>query len=104
MTPIMHEYDIYLPTKQTDGRRFAESQIREIKRKLAQVFGGYTQLTQGCEGVWKLNGATFRDEITIIRVLDNGGCDFDMPAFRKTLEQMLEQEHILIVDREVKIL
>ena len=100
----MHEYVIYLPRKQTDGRDVSVLEIQGIKRTLAQAFGGYTQMTQRCEGVWRLDGVTFRDEITIIRVLDNGRCNFDMSSFRKTLERKLNQEHILIVDREVRTL
>ncbi len=100
----MHEYEIYLPRKQPDGHAVSESEIDGIKRKLEQVFGGYTEMTQSCEGVWRLDGVTFRDEITIIRVLDNGRADFDMAEFRKTLERRLNQEHVLIVGREVSIL
>jgi hypothetical protein len=79
-------------------------EIQGIKRTLAQVFGGYTQMTQRSEGVWKLDGVTFRDEITIIRVLDNGKCSFDIAHFRQELERKLNQDHILIVQRDVKIL
>jgi hypothetical protein len=100
----MHEYDIYLPTRRTDGREVNESVIQEIKHKLAQTFGGYTQMTQRCEGVWKYDGVIFRDEIMIIRVLDSGQCNLDMAGFRKMLETTLNQERILIVDREVKLL
>src|SRR5262249_41485398 len=100
----MHEYDIYLPTRRTDGGEVNESLIQEIKSKLAQTFDGYTQMTQRCEGVWKYDGVIFRDEIMIIRVLDSGQCDPDIASFRKMLEETLNQERILIVDREVKLL
>ena len=46
---------------------------------------------------------TFRDEVTLVRVLDDGKANFDMGAFKKTLEAELRQESVLIVEREVGV-
>ncbi len=46
---------------------------------------------------------TFRDEVTIDRVLDNGKSHFDMPAFKKKLEASVHQESVLLVAREVGV-
>lgn len=51
-----------------------------------------------------MGGVTFRDEVTIVRVLDDGTADFDMRAFKKTLEGVLEQDTVLIVEREVTVI
>lgn len=89
----MREYEIYLPAQ--------PGAIEKIKDELVEAFGGYTEVTQQCEGVWKIGGVAFRDDISIIRVLDDGAADFDMRAYRRDLEQRLEQEHVLITVREV---
>jgi hypothetical protein len=89
----MREYELYLPTQ--------PGEIEKIKGELVDAFGGYTEVTQRCEGVWKIGGVAFRDEISIIRVLDDGAADFDMRAYRRDLEERLEQEHVLITVREV---
>jgi predicted amino acid-binding ACT domain protein len=97
----MREYEVYLPMKQSDGREVDPGEIRKIKEQLAQEFGGYTEVTQRCEGVWQIGGVIFRDQITIVRVLDDGRAEVDMAAFRSALEQKLKQERVLIVVREV---
>ena len=47
-------------------------------------------------------GVTFHDEITILRVLDDGSAHFDLPAFKCDLQQRLDQKSILIVDRDAE--
>jgi hypothetical protein len=97
----MREYEVYLPMKQSDGCEVDPGEIRKIKDRLAHEFGGYTEVTQRCEGVWKIGGVIFRDEITIVRVLDDGRNEIDMATFRSALEKQLKQERVLIVAREV---
>lgn len=100
----MKEYEIYLPTTHNDGRPTDRAEIARLKATLAKAFGGYTHLRQRSEGSWSMGGVTFRDEVTIVRVLDDGTADFDMRAFKKTLEGVLEQDTVLIVEREVTVI
>ncbi|MES2572851.1 MAG: hypothetical protein V4710_22700, partial [Verrucomicrobiota bacterium] len=72
--------------------------------KLMEVYGGYTHLKHRSEGAWRMGGVTFRDEVTIMRVLDDRSTVFDMPAFKKQIEIALKQEAILIIARDVKII
>lgn len=97
----MKEYDIYLPMASSQGGGTDASKLEEIKGKLAQAFGGYTHFRSRNEGLWRMGSASFRDEVTIIRVLDDGSAKFDMSHFKKELERDLEQESILIVAHEV---
>ena len=99
----MKEYEIYLPTTYNDGTPIDPAIIRRLKDTLAAAFGGYTHLRQRSEGSWSIGGVTFRDEITIVRVLDSGAADFDMGAFKKAVESALTQESVLIVEREVRV-
>jgi hypothetical protein len=80
----MTEFEIYLPTTRNDGTSINLAVIDKLKQKLARAFGGYTHLQQRSEGVWSMGGVMFRDEVT-------------------KLEADLEQESVLIVAREVRV-
>ena len=99
----MREFEIYLPTKHNDGTDVDPAEITRIKATLSKAFGGYTHLDQRSEGVWRMGGVMFRDEVTIVRVLDDGSSGFDMAAFRSELETVLKQDNVLIVTRDVGI-
>ncbi len=99
----MKEYEIYLPTTHNDGSPTDPAEIDRVKEVLSKAFGGYTHLRQRSEGAWSMGGVTFRDEVTIIRVLDDGTARFDMPAFKKSVEQALRQKSVLIVERAVNV-
>ncbi|MEA3207473.1 MAG: hypothetical protein QOE70_530 [Chthoniobacter sp.] len=86
-----------------DGTPVDGGEIQRIKDKLAKTFGGYTHLTQRSEGAWRMGGVTFRDEVTIVRVLDDGSANFEMPAFKKSIEVALKQEEVLIISRAVAV-
>jgi hypothetical protein len=100
---LVKEYEIYLPTTDNDGTPVDPEVVERLKNSLAQAFGGYTHQRSRSEGAWKLGGVVFRDEVTIVRVFDHGGVEFDLRAFKKQVEEELRQESILIVEREVKI-
>lgn len=77
--------------------------LAAAKETLAKAFGNYTHMAQRSEGAWKMGGVTFRDDVTLVRVLDDGAAGTDLQHFKKKLERELEQEMILIVSREVAI-
>ena len=98
----MQEYEIYLPTTHNDGSAVDPAEIERVKATLTTAFGGYTHFNQRSEGAWRMGGVTFRDEVTIVRVLDDGTSGFDMKAFKTQLEAALRQDTVLIVAREVR--
>jgi len=100
----MQEYEIYLPTTSNDGEPVDGAEIQGIKDTLVRAFGGYTHLTHRSEGAWRMGGVTFHDEVTIVRVLDDGSASFDMMAFKKSIETSLHQDAVLIVSRQVTAL
>jgi hypothetical protein len=100
----MKEYEIYVPTVHNDGIPTDAAEIAGLKRTLTKVFGGYTHLRQHSEGEWRIGGVTFRDEVTILRVLDDGTANFDMRLLKKTLEKAFKQKSLLIVAREVSVI
>jgi hypothetical protein len=99
----MNEYEIYLPSAHNDGSPVDLAKVERFKAELANAFGGYTHLRQGSEGAWRMGGVTFRDEVTIVRVLDDGSARFDMVEFKKSVERALRQENVLIVQRTVQL-
>ena len=99
----MREFEIYLPMTMKDGTPIDGGEIQRIKDQLVKTFGGYTHLKHRSEGAWRMGGVTFRDEVTIVRVLDDGSADFDMSAFKKSIEAALRQEEMLIIAREVGV-
>ena len=99
----MREYDIFLPTTLDDGTPIQEAEISAIKTHLAQAFGGYTHFDQKSEGAWRVGGVTFRDVVTVVRVLDDGSTNFDMAQFAQQIARRLEQRSILVVCRDVTV-
>src|SRR5436190_1700038 len=83
------ECEIYLPAKHNDGRAVDAGLIESIKARLANAFGGYTHLQHRSEGAWRMGGVTFTDEVTIVRVLDDGKSAFNMADFKHYLERVL---------------
>jgi hypothetical protein len=97
------EYEIYLPTTENDGTPVDPRLITAVKKLVNDTFGGYTHLRQRNEGRWTMGGVTFVDEVTILRVLNERGSAFDMVEFKRMLEELLRQESVLIVEREVRV-
>jgi hypothetical protein len=99
------EYDIYIPLNDNKGRAFPMRVIEETKKRLVELFGGFTDFRHRNEGVWKVGGVAYRDEILILRVLTRD--DKARPKLRKlkeSLQQKLAQENILIIERRVAAL
>ena len=59
----MQEYDIYLPTRHSDGTSVPVKEIEKMKAKLTDAFGGLTHRKQRSDGLWRAEGATFREEV-----------------------------------------
>lgn len=98
----MQEFEIYLPTTSNRGVPVDGAKIQRIKDTLFRAFGGYTHLDHRFEGAWRMGDVTFYDEVTIVRVLDDGSVNFDMATFKRSIEADLEQEAVLIIAREVR--
>jgi hypothetical protein len=99
----MREFELYLPMTTNDGGPVDAAAIQRIKETLMQAFGGYTHLDQRFQGAWSMGGVTFREDVTILRVLDDGTARFDMYAFKAMIESALKQQKVLIVERAVNV-
>jgi hypothetical protein len=101
MRPLF-EYDLYFPLS-GDGAKSVTTELERIKKELTQFFGGLTDFRHRGEGSWKMGGVTFRDEVILLRVL---GDDRDrarqfMQDITRELKHSLDQEDILVIEREV---
>jgi hypothetical protein len=100
------EYDVYLPLTYNDGTRVEPEKIAAVKKRLQKRFGGLTFFPQRTEGLWKVGGATFRDDMVICRVLSDKVRE-SREFFRRLKEELeaeLHQKDVLIVERKVEVL
>ena len=77
-----------------------------MQQQLLDQFGGLTFFPQPNEGFWTVAGITYRDAIVIYRVLTSDAQEARqfLSALKERLKEELEQEDILIVERDVETL
>jgi urease accessory protein UreH len=95
----LYEYDLYFPL--TGAQAAAE--LTRVKQELTEAFGGLTDFRHRSEGTWKMGGVTMRDEVVLLRVLGDNreNARRVLRRLAAELETSLEQEEILVVEREV---
>ena len=100
----MREYEIYIPTKANDGTPLNAALVHRIKAKLVETFGGYTHMTQQMEGAWRMGEVEFRDDVTILRVLDAGTGTAQIADVKEAIRRELNQSEVLVVERSVHVI
>jgi hypothetical protein len=100
------EYDPYVPLTYNDGTPIEPKTIEQIGQGLLEQFGGVTFFPQPNEGFWQMGGVTFRDQIVIFRVLSANArrARRYFRTLKRELKTRLEQEEILVVERDVETL
>jgi hypothetical protein len=100
------EYELYVPLFYNSGSPIEMKKIEAIGERLLDQFGGVTFFPQRNEGMWKMGSVVFRDEIVIFRVL-TGKVRLARQFFRQLKEALkrdLQQEEILIVEKDAELL
>ena len=102
----MKEYDLFVPLYYNDGRPVEPQTFQALQQRLLQQFGGLTFFPQPNQGLWTIAGITYRDEIVIYRVITSDVQEARRfwSEFKERLKQELQQEAILIVERDVETL
>ena len=102
----MKEYDLFVPLYYNDGRPVEPQTFQALQQRLLQQFGGLTFFPQPNQGLWTIAGITYRDEIVIYRVITSDVQEARQfwSEFKERLKQELQQEEILIVERDVETL
>jgi hypothetical protein len=100
------EYDIFLPLRYNDGNPIEASKFQEVQEQLLAQFEGLTYFPQANQGIWKLAGVTYRDEIVIFRVLasDSRRARRLLRNLKEKLKAEFAQEEIFIIERDVNTL
>lgn len=102
----MKEYDLFVPLYYNDGSPVEPDKILELKKRLLDQFDGLTFFPQPNEGFWRAAGVTYRDEILVFRVLASDAPEARgfFAELKEELKRELNQEEVLIVQRDVDIL
>lgn len=102
----MKEYDLFIPLRYNDGSPIESRKLQHLHARLLERFDGLTFFPQPNEGYWKLGGITYRDEIVIYRILTGkvrSARQF-LTQLKADLKRELQQEDILIIERDVETL
>jgi hypothetical protein len=99
------EYDLYVPLLYNDGEPVEAEKLSRLKTRLIDQFGGLTHFPQENEGFWKIGNVSFRDQIVILRVLTDEPlkAQLFLAQIKKEMKKDWQQQDVLIVAREVKI-
>lgn len=102
----MKEYDLFVPRTYNDGSPVERKKLRKIKRLLADEFSGVTEIHLRKKGWWKMGRVTFRDKITIFRVYaaTTRSARKFFRELKEHLKEDLQQEEILVVEKEARII
>lgn len=102
----MKEYDLFVPLYYNDGRPVEPQKFQTLQQLLLDQFGGLTFFPQPNEGLWTVAGITYRDAIVIYRVMTSDALPARrfLVALKERLKEALQQEEILIVERDVETL
>jgi hypothetical protein len=100
------EYDLFVPLSYNDGRPVESQKLQALQQQLLAQFGGLTFFPQPNEGLWTMAGITYRDEIVIYRVITSDAQEARrfLSDLKERLKEELQQEEILIVERDVETL
>lgn len=99
----MNEFDLYVPMV-IKGRKLSARALSGLKKRLLKKFGGLTYFPQKLDGFWKIGGATFQDDIVILRVISEKPQTAFWNKLKYDLQRQWHQKEILIVARAIKVL
>jgi hypothetical protein len=93
----MNLVEVFVPLNRGDGSQVDRNEIDELVRRLADRFGGATAFSRApADGLWKDDSAMSHDRIVILEVMVDRVDRQWWTAFRKELEQDLQQEKLVV--------
>src|SRR4051794_11859274 len=98
---VTSEFDIYVPLMSSDRKAYAYRVISNYRQMIIAEFGGLTDFRYKLQGVWRIGTVEFYDRILLWRVLvrrPKSARKF-LRIIKKRMEQELQQQKILIVER-----
>ncbi|KQU72450.1 hypothetical protein ASC75_23680 [Aminobacter sp. DSM 101952] len=93
----MYLVQILLPSADNSGVRFPHKQFEQLKRELADEFGGVTAFIQNpAEGLWREAAGESHDEVVLFEVMTHA-IDVEVWKRRRTdLEGRFRQDQVVI--------
>jgi hypothetical protein len=102
---VMQLIQILLPLYDNAGQAFGEALYIEVRRELAERFGGLTAFTRApAEGLWENQGKTHQDDIVVLEVMADNLDAAWWKRYRSSLETRFRQDTIVIRAQDVTIL
>ena len=94
----MHLIQILLPLRDNEGEPFARADFDEVRRELADRFGGVTFYARSpAVGVWKDDdGDEARDEVVVAEVMAEREDREWWRRYRAELERRFRQEEMVV--------
>ncbi len=102
----MKEYDIFIPLYYNDGSPIEPKKFQALQKRLLEEFDGLTFFPQPNQGFWRIGDVTYRDEIVVYRVVTHkaGSARRFLRKLKDELKKALQQEEILIAERDIEVL
>lgn len=98
----MHLIQILLPVRDQDGSPFAKQLFDDVRRDLAEHFGGVTAFTRTpADGLWEQDGNLIHDDVVIFEVMTDRVEREFWRLYRLELQQTFGQDAIPV--RALKI-
>jgi len=100
------EYDIFIPLYYNDGRPIEVAKLQYLQQQLLEHFEGLTYFPQPNQGFWKFAGMHYHDQVVIYRVISEHSTRSRkfLSSLKERLKKELNQEEILIVERQISVL
>jgi hypothetical protein len=94
----MHLVQFFLPLRDNHGQPFARLLFSEVRRELAERFGGVTTyLRAPAQGLWEdADGDLCRDEVVLFEVMADVLDAAWWRAYRAQLERRFAQDEVLV--------
>lgn len=103
----MHLTQVLLPLYGNDGQRFAAELFDEVRRELAQRFGGLTVYSQApVKGLWQQEAQEpmVSDELIIFEVMSERCGKSWWRSYRIRLQRSFQQERIIVRSHKIRLL
>jgi hypothetical protein len=102
----MYLIEIFLPTRDNDGNRFARREYERVEDTLIQQFDGFTAHRQApAKGLWKSpTDEVSEDDMVIYEVMTTEIDRIWWKEYRRRLESQFRQEQILVRSHSIEML
>jgi hypothetical protein len=100
----MHLIQILLPLYDDEGNPFPDAQLRAVRERLVERFGGVTAFVRApAEGAWRdSDGDVARDDVVILETMADRLDHAWWSAYRRELEAEFRQDEIVVRAQEIE--